>query len=67
MEPGYGTVADNHTFADLNSNVSEKTNKLKKNLYGKRYGYYSNRPLTATGKRRKRPLIGSRKGPRGQA
>lgn len=65
--PGAGQVDDNHTFQDFESHVSEKTNKLKKNLYGKRYGYYSNRPLTTTGKRRKRPLIGSRKGPRGQS
>lgn len=67
IEPGQGFVADNNTFQDFKSNASEKTNKLKKNLYGKTYGNYSNRPLTSTQKRRKRPLIHHRRGPKGQA
>lgn len=56
IEPGSGYIADNNTFMDFTSNVSEKTNKLKKNIYGQRFGNYSNRPLTAMNTR-KQPLI----------
>lgn len=39
---------DNPTYSDFYSDVSEKTNKLKGTLYGKRYGNYVNKPLVET-------------------
>ena len=35
----------NMTYDYFKSDTSEKTNKLKANLYGKRYGNYTNKPL----------------------
>lgn len=63
IEPGVGYLADNNTFNDFETKVSEQTNKLKRNIYGNKYGYYSNRPLTALN-RRKEPLVISKAGPK---
>lgn len=63
IEPGAGYIADNNTYKDFETKVSDQTNKLKKNIYGNRYGNYTNRPLTAMNKRRE-PLIVSKAGPK---
>lgn len=49
----------NPTYNDFDSTCSEKTNKLKRTLYGNRYGNYVNRPLCDLGKP-VRPKIGKR-------
>lgn len=58
---GAGSIMfdDNPTYSDFYSDVSEKTNKLKKTLYGKRFGNYINKPLCETADRAK-PKVRSR-------
>lgn len=48
---------DNPTYNDIESCCSEKTNKLKRTLHGKKFGNYINRPLKDLGKE-VRPKVG---------